>query len=85
MQSPIIEAAFLFIGGNLYYMNRHSAEPEYKKKARCRLWPGLELCVSFEESYFVRSCFTRVDMRRPSARPARRLVATPITLPMSDG
>ena len=35
--------------------------------------------------YWARSFFTRVDMRRPSARPARRFVATPITFPISDG
>ena len=41
---------------------------------------------SFQEiDYLLRSFFTSVDIMRPSASPARRFVATPITLPMSEG
>ncbi len=35
--------------------------------------------------YFASNCFTKVDMTLPSASPARRFVATPMTLPMSEG
>src|SRR5574344_914851 len=38
-----------------------------------------------ESHYLLRSCFTRVEIVLPSASPASCFVATPITLPMSEG
>ena len=43
------------------------------------------LKVGFLWIYFESSCFTRVEIRRPSASPASFFVATPMALPISDG
>ncbi len=54
-------------------VHNHNENAHFPEKLPC--WP----------MDYARSFFTRVEITRPSARPARRFVATPMTLPMSDG